>query len=118
VSICVELSCVLLLVRQSLSSLLLPHERRLPASPQRSLMFPVTESTIDTCYDCGRATADPHEYLACLWRSASGDAEHWGPVEVCPTCARQREQQRRRRLFLTCLFVAMVSAAVAYPILP
>jgi hypothetical protein len=114
---CVELSCVLPRGRRSLSSLLLPHERRLP-TPQRLPMLSFAESTIDTCYDCGRVTADPQQYLACLWRSALGDAEHWGSVEVCPACARRREQQRRRRLFLTCLFVAMFTAAVAYPILP
>jgi hypothetical protein len=81
-------------------------------------MFSVTESTIDTCYDCGCATADPQEYLACLWKSPADGTEHWGPVEVCPTCARRREQQRRRRLFLACLFVAFFTATVAYPLLP
>ena len=81
-------------------------------------MLSVIESTIDTCYDCGHATDDPQEYVACLWKSPADGAEHWGAVAVCPTCARQRERRRRRRLFLTCVFVAMLTAAAAYPILP
>ena len=81
-------------------------------------MLLVTESTIDTCYDCGCTTADPQQYLACLWKSLEDGAEHWGLVEVCPACARQREHQRSRRLFLACAFVAMLTAVIAYPILP
>ena len=107
---------MLLLLRRNLRSPLLPHKRRLLTS-QRSPMLPVTDSTVDICYDCGCATADPQEYLACLWKSPAGWAEHWGQVEVCPASARQREQQRRRRLLLACLFVAMLTAVVAYPIL-
>ena len=79
-----KLSCLRLLVRRSLSSRLLPYERRLPTSPQRFSMFPATESTIDTCYDLREGAGRSPGVFGLSVEVAEDGAEHWGLVEVCP----------------------------------
>jgi hypothetical protein len=81
-------------------------------------MSPVTQAVPDTCYDCGCVMPDGGQpFLACLWKSPAGGAEHWAEVEVCPICARRRDRRRRVWLTVLCILVALLTAAVAYPLL-
>ncbi len=73
----------------------------------------------EPCYECGRAIPDglgepARAYLGVL----PGGAEHWAWVEVCPDCARRSARQRRLGLALVFVVVALLTSAVAYPLLP
>jgi hypothetical protein len=79
----------------------------------------LTEATPDTCYDCGREVIAGEEVPACLWQSPSrGGAEYWGWVEVCPACARRRDQRHQALLMVVVLIVAALTAVLACPLLP
>jgi hypothetical protein len=73
----------------------------------------------ELCYECGRGIPDGlgEPARACLG-VLPGGARHWARVEVCPACARRAERQRRLWLALAFALVALVTGAVAYPLLP
>jgi hypothetical protein len=73
----------------------------------------------EPCYECGRGIPDGlgEPARACLG-VLPGGVEHWGWVEVCPECARRAERRRRLGLLLVFVLVALLTSAVAYPLLP
>jgi hypothetical protein len=73
----------------------------------------------EPCYECGRAIPDGcgEPARACLG-VLPGGAEHWVQVEVCPECARESARQRRLGLMLVFVLVALLTSAVAYPLMP
>jgi hypothetical protein len=79
---------------------------------------PVSVSS-ELCYECGSAIPDGlgESALACLG-VLPGGAEHWVEVEVCPECARESARQRRLGLLLVFVLVALLTFAVAFPLLP
>ncbi|HEX5271008.1 MAG TPA: hypothetical protein VFW33_10990 [Gemmataceae bacterium] len=73
----------------------------------------------EPCYECGRAVPDGcgEPARACLG-VLPGGGRHWAWVEVCPACARKSARQRRLALLLVSVMVALLTSAVAYPLLP
>jgi hypothetical protein len=76
-------------------------------------------SSSESCYECGGEipVGLGQLQLACLWK-LSGAGEHWGWVEICPACGQRRHRRRMLVLALAALFVAGLTALVAYPFLP
>jgi hypothetical protein len=81
-------------------------------------MAPAAQPGSDSCHDCGREVIDARQVLARLWKSPADGREHWGAVPVCPDCARQRDQWRQVWLSVVLVLVALLTAAVAYALLP
>ena len=73
----------------------------------------------EPCYECGRGIPDglAQPARACLG-VLPGGAQHWAWVDVCPDCARRSVLRRRLWLSVVMVLVALLTSAVAYPLLP
>jgi hypothetical protein len=73
----------------------------------------------EPCYECGRAIPDGlgQSARACIG-VLPGGAQYWAWVDICPDCAQRSEQRRRLWLSVVLVLVALLSGAVAYPLLP
>jgi hypothetical protein len=82
-------------------------------------MTPAAPPESDACYDCGREVAVGQLAYACLWKAPAPDGtEFWGWVEVCSACARRRDRRHQVLLAVVVLIVAVLTAVLAYPVLP
>jgi hypothetical protein len=71
------------------------------------------------CYECGRDITDDCGQTArvCIGLLPGGDY-CWAVVDICPDCARRTAGQRRLWLAVTFVLVALLTFAIAYPLLP
>jgi hypothetical protein len=73
----------------------------------------------EPCYECGRGIPDGlgQPARACLGILPDG-AQYWAWVEVCPECAQHAARLRHLWTALTFVLVALLTSAIAYPLLP
>jgi hypothetical protein len=72
----------------------------------------------ESCHECGRDIPNGlgEPLRACLWNVPAASGEHWGWVEVCPSCARRLRLRRAAILVVVSLVVGGLTAIVAYPL--
>lgn len=73
----------------------------------------------ESCYECGRDIPEGlgEPLYACLWSMPRGGATYWGWVQLCPSCGGGRRLRHLALLIGFSLFLAALTALVAWPLL-